>query len=165
MQAVLDKFPIAEEFKQTAFVRLFGLTKVPLIWFIRPSVLELNDEVTRVKVPFKRKNKNHLGSMYFGVLCAAADIAGGVAAMKHITDSGRKVSLSFKDFKAEFHKRAVGDTIFVNTQGKEIKDFVAKTLESGERENMTVKVDAFTDQMGDEPVATFLLTLSLKRKD
>ncbi|MCR9206488.1 MAG: DUF4442 domain-containing protein, partial [Halobacteriovoraceae bacterium] len=95
MQAVLDKFPIAEEFKQTAFVRLFGLTKVPLIWFIRPSVLELNDEVTRVKVPFKRKNKNHLGSMYFGVLCAAADIAGGVAAMKHITDSGRKVSLSF----------------------------------------------------------------------
>lgn len=155
---------LPEEMKQTAFVRLFGLTKVPLIWFIRPSVVQLDDEITRVKIPFKRRNKNHLGSLYFGVLCAAADIAGGVAAMKHITDSGHKVSLSFKDFKAEFHKRAVGDTMFINKQGKEIRAFVEKTIASGERENMTVLVEAFTKQMGDEPVATFNLTLSLKKK-
>lgn len=165
MDALLGKIPVKEEFKQTAFVRLFGLTKVPLIWFIRPTVLELGDEITKIKIPFKRRNKNHLGSIYFGVLCAAADVAGGVAAMKHITESGKKVSLAFKDFKADFHKRAVGDTYFVNTQGREIKQFVADTIASGERQNMTVKVEAFTDQMGDEPVATFLLTLSLKRRD
>jgi hypothetical protein len=85
--------------------------------------------------------------------------------MKHITDSGRKVSLAFKDFKAEFHKRAEGDTLFVNTQGEEIKKFVESVIESGERENMTVLVEAFTEQMGDEPVATFNLTLSLKCRD
>ncbi len=159
---VADKLP--EGLKQTAFVRLFGLTKVPLIWFIRPSVIQLDDQITKVKVPFIRRNKNHLGSIYFGVLCAAADIAGGVAAMKHITDSKQKISLSFKDFKAEFHKRAEGDTIFENEQGGEIKEFVEKTIASGERENMTVKVQAFTEQMGREPVATFELTLSLKKK-
>lgn len=164
MQAILKGLPISEEFKQTAFVRLFGLTKVPLIWFIGPKVLELGDEITKIKIPFKRKNKNHLGSIYFGVLCAAADVAGGVAAMKHITESGEKVSLAFKDFKAEFHKRAVGDTIFVNKQGREIKQFVSDVIASGERMNMTVRVEAFTQQMGDEPVATFDLTLSLKKK-
>lgn len=163
LDSITGKLP--NDMKQTAFVRLFGLTKVPLIWFVRPSVLQLDDEITRVKIPFLRRNKNHLGSIYFGVLCTAADIAGGVAAMKHITDSGEKVSLAFKDFKAEFHKRAVGDTIFVNKQGKEIKAFVEKVIASGERENMTVEVLAFTEQMGDEPVATFELTLSLKKRD
>lgn len=162
MEAVMNFLP--QDLKQTAFVRLFGLTKVPLIWFIRPSVVQLDDEITKVKIPFKRRNKNHLGSIYFGVLCAAADIAGGVAAMKHITDSGEKVSLAFKDFKAEFHKRAVGDTMFVNKQGAEIKSFVEKTIASGERENMSVLVEAFTKQMGDEPVASFELTLSLKKR-
>jgi len=163
MNALLDNLP--EGLKHTAFVRLFGLTKVPLIWFIRPSVIELGSINTVIKVPFKRKNKNHLGSMYFGVLCTAADIAGGVAAMKHINESGEKVSLSFKDFKAEFHKRAEGDTFFTNTQGAEIKEFISSVIKSGERENMTVDVVATTpSKMGDEPVATFQLTLSCKKK-
>lgn len=154
---------IPEGMKQTAFVRFFGLTKVPLIWFIRPTVVELGQEKSVIRVPFKRKNKNHLGSLYFGVLCAAADVAGGLTAMKHISDSKKKVSLAFKDFNAEFHKRAEGDTFFTNTQGREIKAFVEKVIESGERMNMPVHVIATTpSKFGDEPVATFTLTLSLK---
>ncbi len=161
MKAVLDMIP--EDFKQTAFVRLFGLTKVPLIWFIRPTVIELGDEKSVIKVPFKRKNKNHLGSLYFGTLCTAADVAGGLTAMKHINDSKKKVSLAFKDFSAEFHKRAEGDTYFTNTQGREIKAFVEEVIKSGERMNMPVNVVATTpSKFGDEAVATFTLTLSLK---
>ena len=161
MKAVLDILP--EDMKQTAFVRLFGFTKVPLIWFIRPTVVELGSQKSIIRVPFKRKNKNHLGSLYFGVLCAAADVAGGLTAMKHITDSKKKVSLAFKDFKAEFHKRAEGDTFFTNTQGEEIKAFVEEVIRSGERMNMPVHVVATTpSKFGDEPVATFTLTLSLK---
>ena len=120
---------------------------------------------TIVKIPLKRKTKNHLNSMYFGVMCAAADIAGGLVAMKQIQDSGRKISLSFKDFKAEFHKRAEGDTLFINQQGAEVKDFIAQVIESGERMNMPVEVIAKTpSKMGDEPVASFTLTLSCKLK-
>lgn len=155
---------VKETLKNTAYVRLFGLLKVPLIWYIKPVVLTLDDEKTVIKVPFKRTNKNHLGSLYFGVLCTAADIAGGLTAMKHIEDSGHKVSLSFQDFKADFHKRAIGDTLFTNTQGKEIKEFVAQVIESGERMSMPVHIAATTEQFGDEPVATMTLTLSLKKK-
>ena len=99
MITFLDNIPLPKGIKHTAFVRYFGLTKVPLIWFIRPTVLELGDEVTKIKVPFLRRNKNHLGSLYFGVLCAAADIAGGLAAMKHIMESGKNISLAFASFK------------------------------------------------------------------
>ncbi|MBC96480.1 MAG: DUF4442 domain-containing protein [Halobacteriovoraceae bacterium] len=154
-----------EKLKQTAYVRLFGLTKIPLIWFISPVIEKMDSTQTIVKIPLKRKTKNHLNSMYFGVMCAAADIAGGLAAMKQIQDSGRKISLSFKDFKAEFHKRAEGDTLFINQQGAEVKDFIAQVIESGERMNMPVEVIAKTpSKMGDEPVASFTLTLSCKLK-
>ncbi len=156
---------VAEKIKQTTYVRLFGLTKIPLIWFISPVIEKLDELETIVKIPLKRKTKNHLNSMYFGVMCAAADIAGGLCAMKHIQDSGKKISLSFKDFKAEFHKRAEADTYFINNQGQEIKEFVEKVIASGERMNMPVEVVATTPtKFGDEPVATFTLTLSLKLK-
>ena len=156
---------IPPKIKDTAFVRMFGLFKIPLIWFIKPTVEELGEVKTVIKVPFVRRNKNHLRSMYFGVMCAAADLAGGLAAMKHIQSSKRKVSLSFKDFHADFFKRAEGDTYFTNFQGQEIEEFVSKVIESGDRENMQVKVVATTpSKFGDEPVAEFTLTLSLKLK-
>ena len=157
---------IPSKIKDTAFVRMFGLFKIPLIWFIRPTVEELGEEKTIIRVPFSRRNKNHLRSMYFGVMCAAADLSGGLAAMKHIQASKKKVSLSFKDFHAEFFKRAEGDTLFTNTQGREIEEFVAKVIESKERENMEVRIVATTpSKFGDEPVAEFKLTLSLKLKE
>ncbi len=165
MLKTITEHPMAEKLKQTAYVRLFGLTKIPLIWFIAPVIEKMDDEVTIVKVPLKRKTKNHLNSMYFGVMCAAADIAGGLCAMKHIQDSGKKISLSFKDFKAEFHKRAEADTLFTNIQGPEIKACVEEVIASGERMNMPVEVVATTpSKFGDEPVATFTLTLTLKLK-
>jgi acyl-coenzyme A thioesterase PaaI-like protein len=146
-------------------LRIFGLTKIPLLWFIRPSVHKMNDEVCVVTVPLNRRTKNHLNSMYFGVLCAAADCAGGLTAMKHIRKSGKNISLAFKDFNAEFLKRAEGETFFTNTQGKEIEEFVQKVIVSGERMNMPVEVIATVPSLeGDEPVAKFTLTLSLKLK-
>ena len=125
----------------------------------------MTDEVCEVKVPLNRRTKNHLNSMYFGVLCAAADCAGGLTAMKHIRKSGKNIALSFKDFHAEFLKRAEGDTVFRNTQGLEIQEFVKQVAESGERMNMPIEVIATVPSLeGDEPVAKFTLTLSLKLK-
>ena len=159
----INKLPSG--FRNTGKVWLFGLLKIPMIWFIKPKVMELDDQKCVVKVDLSRKTKNHLNSMYFGVLCAAADIAGGLVAMNHIDKSGKRIALSFKDFHADFHKRAEGDTIFTNTQGPEIEKFVQEVIDSGERMNMPVHVIATCpDKLGDEPVATFTLTLSLKVK-
>ncbi|MBT3586979.1 MAG: PaaI family thioesterase [Halobacteriovoraceae bacterium] len=160
---VVKKLP--DSIKGTAMIRFFGLTKIPLLWFIKPSVLEMGEERCVVKVPLNRKTKNHLNSMYFGVLCAAADCAGGLTAMKYISESGENVSLAFKDFQAEFLKRAEGDTYFTNTQGKEIATFVKTVVESNERHHMPVEIVATVpSKFGEEPVAKFTLTLSLKKK-
>ncbi|MFA6235696.1 MAG: PaaI family thioesterase [Bacteriovorax sp.] len=146
----------------TLFVRFFGLTKIPLIFFVGPTVIRLDDEQCIVMIPLTRRTKNHLKSMYFGVLATGADLAGGLAAMKEISDSKKKIDLSFKDFHAEFLKRAEGDVHFTCTQIPEIKKFVAEVISSGERMNFPVEIEASVPQIGPELVAKFTLTLSLK---
>lgn len=156
---------LSKEIKATWFIRSFGLTKVPLIFFCRPSVIELTDETTTIKIPFKRCNKNHLKSMYFGVLAVGADVAGGVLAMDLIRKSGRKISLIFKDFKADFLKRSEGDTLFKCNDGAEIKKLIEESIKTGERLNMPLKITATVPSIfGEELVAEFVLTLSLKDK-
>ncbi|MGZ3789745.1 MAG: PaaI family thioesterase [Bacteriovorax sp.] len=160
---ITQKLP--KKVKDTMFVRLFGFTKVPLIFYVSPTVIRLDDQECIVKIPLNRRTKNHLNSMYFGVLATGADLAGGLVAMKEITDSKKKVALSFKDFHAEFLKRAEGDVHFICKQIPEIKKFVAEVISSGERMNYPVNIEAIVPSIGTEPVAKFTLTLSLKLKN
>ena len=155
---------IPQKIQDTLFVRYFGLTKVPLIFFVAPSVIRLDNEQCIVKIPLNRRTKNHLNSMYFGVLAPGADLAGGLVAMKEISESKKNVALSFKDFHAEFLKRAEGDVHFVCTQIPEIKKFVGEVISSGERMNFPVNIEAIVPKHGNEIVAKFTLTLSLKLK-
>ncbi|BBB33139.1 conserved hypothetical protein [Thermotomaculum hydrothermale] len=154
-----------KEIMATKMMRHFAKKNIPLLHFVEPSIVKLTDDEIEIKIPFKKKNKNHLGSMYFGVLTVGADASGGVLAMKLIKDSGRKISLIFKDLKAEFYKRAEGDTHFVCKDGKGIKDLIQKVIETKERQNMPLHIDAYVPSKQREPVAHFVLTLSLKLKE
>lgn len=161
----LLKKNVPKKYQDTLFVRLFGFMKVPLIFWVSPSVIKMDDKECIIKIPLNRRTKNHLNSMYFGVLCTGADLAGGLVAMNEITASKKKVALSFKDFKADFLKRAEGDVHFIVTQIPEIKKFVAEVIKSGERMNMPVEIKAVVPSINpEEVVATFVLTLSLKSK-
>jgi len=151
--------------KATWFIRYFGLSKVPLIFYCRPSVIELTEETAVIKIPFKRRNKNHLNSMYFGALAVGADVAGGILAMELIRKSGRKISLIFKNFRAEFLKRPEGNTHFACNEGKAIKTLIDEVKRTGERQIIPLKITATVPEIsGNEPVAEFVLTLSLKDK-
>ena len=102
--------------------------------------------------------------MYFGTLCIGADIAGGIMAQRHLDRlKDRKGSLIFKDFKANFLKRAEGQTLFTCNDGARIQEAVTRAAESLERVDLPVYVTATVpSKFGDEPVAKFELTLSLK---
>lgn len=146
------------------FVKYFSLTKVPMIFFVGPSVIRMDDEQCVVKIPLNRRTKNHLNSMYFGVLATGADLSGGLVAMNEISKSKKNVALVFKDFHAEFLKRAEGDVHFVCSQVKEIKKFVEEVISTGERLNFPVQIEARVPSKDDMLVARFTLTLSLKLK-
>ncbi|HEY1433998.1 MAG TPA: DUF4442 domain-containing protein [Thermoanaerobaculia bacterium] len=151
---------------ETTRLRLWTLAKIPLLFFLRPSVVAVDERSTVIRIPLTRRSRNHLGSMYFGALCAGADLAGALTAMRRIEASGRRISLIFKDLRAQFFKRAESDVLFSCGDGEAVAALVARAIESGEREELPVRVVATAPAtLGAEPVAEFLLTLSLKRRD
>ena len=154
-----------EKLRATLRLRTFGFFKIPLIFYVSPLIEEFNNERIVVRIPLKRRTRNHLKSMYFGVLATGADCAGGFMAMRLVQESGQNVSLLFKDFKAEFLKRAEGDVLFTCEDGSAIRALVDKALTSDDRVNTTVHVTAKVPSLsGSEPVALFELTLSLKKR-
>jgi acyl-coenzyme A thioesterase PaaI-like protein len=154
-----------KKIRDTLFLRAWAFRHVPMIWACEPSVVEMTDRRCEIQFPLKRFTRNHLGSMYFGALCVGADVAGGLIAMRLIQARGSRVSLVFKDFKADFLKRPESDVHFSCEQGQEISALVEKAELSGERENLPVRIVATCPKTSqDEPVARFELTLSLKQK-
>jgi acyl-coenzyme A thioesterase PaaI-like protein len=146
-------------------LRYFGFFKIPLLFFVRPSVVELSDQKVVVKIPLRRRTRNHLRSMYLGAMVVGADVAAGLMAMTLIQKSSQKVSLIFKSLDSEFFKRVQGDAYFTCVQGREISDLVSAAVASTERVEMPVEVTATVpSEPGDDPAARFTLVLSLKKR-
>jgi hypothetical protein len=158
--------PTFERLKQTFGMRLFGWLKIPLLASVRPSVVELTETRCVVRVPLRRWTKNHLGSMYFGALAIGADCAGGLLAMDQIRREGGKVSLVFRAFQATFLKRPESDVYFICEEGAAIRDQVRRAMASEERltEPMRIQAAVRLPDGAFEPVADFVLELSLKRR-
>lgn len=155
---------LPERIRESLWLRLFGLAKIPLLFYVGVSIVELSPERMVIKIPLRRRNKNHLGSMYFGALCIGADVAPGAYTMYLIRKQPARIAMVFKDFQAEFLKRAEGDVHFTCEQGQAISELVAQAAASGERVERQLDVIATVPSLSNEPVAKFKLTISLKKK-
>jgi len=159
------KDAVPQKLRDTALLRLFGLVRIPLLFSVQPTVIELSDERAVVKIKLNRWTRNHWGSMYFGTLAMGADCCVGMTAMHHIWKlKAQDVQLIFKDFTASFLKRPDGHVLFICDEGLRARELVEKARESGGRENLTLKGRAVLESEPDVSVAEFTLTLSLKRK-
>ena len=151
--------------KETVKLRLFTLFKIPLIHFCRPKVLELNETACRVRIPFRHRVKNHIGSMYFGAIAAGADLAGGLIALHLIASSGHKIPFVFKEVHGEFLRRVHGPADFYCGDGAAIQEAIQQTIQNGERVHIPVTVSVTSPaQPDDGELARFELTLSMKKQ-
>jgi hypothetical protein len=150
----------------TMMVRLWSLQNVFLLWLVRPKIVELSPERCIVKIPLNWiTRRRDIHAMYLGTLCMGADVAAGLIAFHLVAEKKARINFIFKDLRAEFLKRAEGDVLFTNNDGPLVQDLVRRALESDERHEATVHVTATVpSKLGDEPVAKFELTLSVKRK-
>ncbi len=151
--------------RHTLRLRAFGLTRIPLLLFCRPSIVELTDEVCVVRIPLDWSTRNHLGSLYFGALAIGADCAGGYAATHLIEQRGVPVTFIFADLAAKFLKRPESDTFFRCADGRKMAALVEQAIATGQRVSDHVDVVATSPAAsGDAPVATFRLGVSLKAR-
>ena len=147
---------ISQKFKANIFVKMLGLLKIPLMNFCKPKILYIDDHKVIVRISLRRRTKNHVGSMYFGALAVGADLTGGYLALHHTNKIKSKINLLFKDFNAEFLKRAEGDVYFECNEGDKIKALVDKVIKTKTRCNEIINVVAYVPRkLQDEPVAKF----------
>ena len=155
----------SERLKYYLYLWYFSWTKVRLIHYCRPKIYDITEEGVDLFMPLDRRTRNHVNSMYIGAMVVGVDMVTGFTAMIRIRESKRNVILIFKDLKSDFYKRAEGNVHFICKEGKAITQAVNETITTGERVNLPVKVIATVpDKFGDEPVAEFTITLSLKEK-
>ena len=156
---------VPKRLRDTVLLRAFGLLKIPLLFSVQPTIIELTDEKAVVRIKLGRWTRNHWGSMYFGTLAIGADCAVAMTAIHHIWQlDAHNVQLIFKDFHASFLKRPDGHVLFICDEGLQAKARVEAARDGDERQNLTLKGRAVLERKPLEPVAEFALTLSLKRK-
>ena len=150
-------------FFESMKLRMVTWWQIPVICYCRPKIIHLDDESCKLRIPLNWRTRNHVQSMYIGVFTVGADLTGGLLTLRSIQKRKRKVVLIFKDFHANFFKRAEQDVIFICKDGAEIDYAVQQAVDKGERINLPINITAMLSQdTEDEPVANFRLTLSIK---
>lgn len=140
---------------------LFGLFKIRLIGYCRPQLLEVTEEHIKIRIRLNRRTRNHVGSLYLGVMSIGADLASGFLAFYLLEMMGLKAAPVFGSMKAEYLKRAEGDVIFICSEGPAIQKMIDASVQTGERSTQSVRISAMC--LGEE-VATFDMGLSFKVK-
>ena len=120
-------------------LRMVTWWQIPVICYCRPQIIHLDDEYCTLRIPLNWRTRNHVQSLYIGVFTVGADLTGGLLTLSSIRKRKRKVVLIFKDFHANFFKRAEQDVIFICRDGAAIDHAVQQAVDKGERINLPIK--------------------------
>lgn len=143
-------------------VFLLGFFKIPMLWFVRPKVVSIDEKECVVQIRLRRRTKNHVRSMYFGAMAVGADLSAGLHTFYFAEKDQNRMHFVFKAMDCQFLKRAESDVRFVSREGDKLKECVDQARESGERQNQEVLVEGVDNQ--NEVVATFRMVVSVKFK-
>ena len=149
-------------FFESMKLRMITWWQIPVICYCRPQIIHLDDEYCKLRIPLNWRTRNHVQSMYIGVFTVGADLTGGLLTLRSIQKRKQKVVLIFKDFNANFFKRAEKDVIFICRDGAAIDHAVQQAVDKSERINLLIKSAMLSQDTEDDPVANFRLTPSIK---
>jgi len=153
-----------ESLKLTAYINAYSALQIPLLAFVTPKIVKLTEAESVVRVRLDRRTRNHLGVMYFGALAMGAELSIALKAIQAIGRSGRRIDFIFKDFEAQFLKRADGHVHFVCAEADGVQELIDRAAASDERLEATFEGFACVPAKTSDPVMTYKLTLSVKRR-
>lgn len=153
------------QWSSTLKLWLFTFSKIPMLFWLRPRIAVMSASNAVICIKFGRRTRNHVNSMYFGALCAGADLTVGLLAMHLFEVHGFPARLVFKTINADFIKRCEGHAYFLCDEGALIAAAIQKAKETHERQNILVNARAVVmTPQGEEVVAVFKMGLSFKGK-
>lgn len=154
---------LMERVKLTALTNLYALMKMPLLAFITPEIREFTEERVVIRVRLGIRTRNHLKSMYFGSLAMGSELSIAAAAVHCIYKSGKRIDFIFKDFQANFTKRADGHVLFEFEDVAKINALIQRAGASTERMDETFTGIARVE--GGEQVMSYRLTISVRSRE
>lgn len=155
---------LLKNLKLTALINGFSLLKIPILAFIGPTVVALNEEKSEVKVRLAYRTKNHLRAMYFGALAVGSELSVALMAVDQIYQSKQKIDFLFKDYEAKFLKRVEGHAHFVCPEAALVKALIDEACTTGERLEKKFNGYAYVPSSGPDHVMEYSMTLSVKNR-
>ena len=76
----------SERLKYNLYLWVFSWTKVRLIHYCRPKIVDINEEGVVLFMPLDRRTRNHVNSMYIGAMVVGVDMVTGFTAMLRIRE-------------------------------------------------------------------------------
>ncbi|HHC79852.1 MAG TPA: DUF4442 domain-containing protein [Flavobacteriia bacterium] len=139
------------------------LFKLPSAYFSGVRVKSITDKEAVATVKHKWINQNPFQSLYWATQGMASELATGILVMKQIAASGKKISMLVTHQEGTFTKKATGRIDFYCKDGDLIKNAIAKTIETGEGQTITMTAEGI-DEQGDS-VSKFEYEWSVKVKE
>ncbi len=143
------------------YIQTTSFFRIPLLFFCCPKVISLSP-TAKVKLPLRWITKNHYRSMYFGALCIGAELVVALPLLNELFINKRKFNFIFKDFKADFIKRAEDHVIFEFEDVKEILALLAECELTQTRLHRRFKGKAYSEKSPDLVFMVFEITISVK---
>ena len=100
--------------------------------------------------------------MYFAVQAMASELSTGALVLKKIQESGNKISMLVTHNTGSYSKKATGRITFSCEDGNLVAETIAKALETGEGQVMTL-TSVGKNKEGEE-VSRFTYEWSVKKK-
>ena len=104
---------LKERFNYNLYLWLFGLTKVRMINFISPRIIDIDDTKAVINVPLNIKTRNHVKSMYIGSMVVGVDLVVGFSAYLQTKKKNRKIVVSLKISKLTLLKERKATPFFL----------------------------------------------------
>ena len=138
------------------------LFKIPSAYFSGVRVSKITDTMVVATVKYKWASQNPFQSIYWAVQGMASELVTGILIMKHIENSGEKISMLVTHQTGDFYKKAKGKIVFSCKDVQEISKAIAKTIETKEGQTFKLTAQGF-DEQGDM-VSSFMYQWSVKIK-
>ncbi|MCH2488740.1 MAG: DUF4442 domain-containing protein [Flavobacteriales bacterium] len=145
-----------------AKINTFLLFKLPAAYLTGVRVSSISETTCTTSVTHRWINQNPFKSMFWAVQGMAAELSTGALVMSSIKENDMPVSMLVANNRASFTKKAKGRIIFSCSEGKEIRQAIAKTLETGEGQTCWMRSQG-VDKHGDV-VSTFEFEWTVKKK-
>lgn len=158
MRSLVKRFPDkAWEIRLAAFK-----ASTPMLVWTAPTIVEIKEDYTKLKVPLNWRTINGFKSMFFAAIAAGIDLTGGFYGFG-VADAN-DVGVLYKDVKIEFKRRVDEDLILVTKDNRKVSEAILAAAASGERISVPVSVEGYClGYSSEKPVVSATATLSVKK--